>query len=102
MHDSIKSGDFDRLKQSIKEYPTANEDIKQYVKVMALINKRNQISQTSLQYLVESVQSIELTDISIIELADKFETIHNFCSYFIDRVRYIVGRHFVNTTVVKS
>jgi hypothetical protein len=103
MHDAIKSGDFDRLKQSIKEYPTASEDIKQYVKIMALINRRNQISQASLEYLVEQVQAIgELSNISIVELADKFETIHSFCAYFIDRVRYITDRHFINTFVPKN
>jgi hypothetical protein len=36
------------------------------------------------------------------ELAGKFETIHNYCVYFLDNVRYILGRHFVNTNVPNS
>lgn len=36
------------------------------------------------------------------ELADKYETLYNYCSYFLDRVRYIMGRHFINTVVPKN
>lgn len=38
MYDAIRSGDFDRLQSSIKEYPSADEDIKTYVRIMKLIN----------------------------------------------------------------
>jgi hypothetical protein len=44
----------------------------------------------------------ELEEVHMEELADKYETIYNYCTYFLDRVRYIVGWHFVNPVVPKN